>query len=32
MSQKFSLNVNGTAHSVDADPDMRSMRCATTSG
>jgi len=22
MSQKFSLNVNGTAHSVDADPDM----------
>ena len=22
MSQKFSLNVNGTAHAVDADPDM----------
>ncbi len=34
MTQKFTLNVNGKTHTVDADPDMPllyAMRCATTS-
>jgi len=33
MTQKFTLNVNGKTHTVDADPDMPLLyaRCATTS-